>query len=94
MNLFEQWQFGYMVILLPIIFVLLYFFFRMLRKFAAWSQREKGPKERTSVFVIVLILLGFFAGGLLQKFVEQGYVCNQSGNAIVPCILRNTLKTL
>lgn len=70
-----------------IAFVLFYLVARKLRTFAAWAQREPGPKERMVVFVPLLAAIGLIAGGMLHEPVNAALTCKEIGKPLIECLL-------
>ena len=70
MGFFEEWSFGYEAILGIIVFPILYLVVRQIRRFLAWANGNEPPKKRKVVYVIILAILGFFAGGLLKGLLK------------------------
>ena len=66
----EKWDFGLVAIVGGIGFIAIYLIGRQLRKFAAWSNRTEPPKERKIVYIPIMGLIGFLAGGLLQSLID------------------------
>ena len=95
MNLIEQWQFGYMALLIPAVSIILYLVIRQLRWLGATIKGtpEEKPKEMKSAFIIIISCLGFFAGGLMQSTVDLGVACDNAGHKVVSCIANNWEKT-
>ena len=91
MNLFSQWEFGYMAVLVPVVMVLIYLVMRKLRWLGAVvnGTPEEKPKEMISAYIIITVCLGVFIGGLAQSTVDLGLACNQAGHKVVPCIMTN-----
>lgn len=87
MELFEQWNLGYMVLLLPLFLVVMYLVVRQLRRLAAWVDRNESPKERVGAYIVILIIIGVLSGGVFQRPVELGFACNDANRPIMPCVI-------
>lgn len=89
----SQWQFGYAAIIGGIIIPVFYLIVRQIKRFAAWANREEGPKERVTVYIVICSIMGVFIGGLSQGFVDIGVSCYKQDRPLIGCVIENSFRS-
>jgi len=90
MELIEQFQIGYMMVVFAVLLIVPYLLIRQLRRFGAWMNRDEAPKERVGAYVSVLAIIGVLAGGMSQSIVDLGVACHDAGHPVITCVVENS----
>ena len=84
----DNFSLGVFSIIGVVVFVVLYVFFRLLRKGGAWMTNEEAPKEKFIPFLVLLAVIGFIAGSLIQNLYDDYEPCMQQGLSFFECTFR------
>ena len=57
-----------------------------IRRIAAWSKREEGPKDRVGFFILLFAIFGFAIGCFAQPQWEKANECKAIGQPIIACM--------
>ena len=71
------------VVLFPVLYLLGF----QLRRLAAWSMREEGPKGRVAFFITLSAIFGFVVGSLAQPLWSKASECKAQGQPVISCTL-------
>ncbi|AAY37838.1 hypothetical protein Psyr_2799 [Pseudomonas syringae pv. syringae B728a] len=82
-------EIGILSVALPLAFCLLYLAGRQLRTFAAWADNTDRPKERAKAYLVMLAILGFVAGSMMQPLYDRTSDCSAVGQALIPCLFNS-----
>lgn len=82
-----MFSFGLVQFAIAILMPAAYLGVLMLRYVSAWVGRTKGPQERALVIVVMLAVVGFIAGGILQAQWDRTAECRASGQPLGVCLV-------
>lgn len=81
---------GIFSFLFATIFVVLYLIARQVRRGVAYANRTEAPKERVSIYCVVVALMGLLVGSLYQPLHERGAACIEASQPVVQCVMFQT----